>query len=168
MISPLTSVALFHLGPVPVTAGVVVTWAIMAVLVLGGILVTRHLSLVPSATQAAFELVVDTVDTQIRTMMQSRACSLPCLYRHVVRFHIRRQLVVASAGHRTAHGSSRDRCRARAPRLCRRDLVRYSCGRRARLSRHLCLAQSDHDPAQFRREVSHARSRCSSACSAMS
>ena len=70
MISPLTSVALFHLGPVPVTAGVVVTWAIMAVLVLGGILVTRRLSLVPSATQAAFELVVDTVDIQIRTTMR--------------------------------------------------------------------------------------------------
>src|SRR5664279_3383437 len=70
MISPLTSVALFHLGPVPVTAGVVVTWAIMAVLVLGGILVTRRLSLVPSSTQAAFELVVDTVDIQIRTTMR--------------------------------------------------------------------------------------------------
>ena len=62
MTSPLTSVALFHLGPVPITAGVVVTWAIMAVLVLGGILITRRLSLVPSATQTAFELIVDTVD----------------------------------------------------------------------------------------------------------
>ena len=30
MTSPLTSVALFHLGPVPITAGVVATWAIMA------------------------------------------------------------------------------------------------------------------------------------------
>ena len=70
MISPLTSVALFHLGPVPITAGVVATWAIMAVLVLGGILITRRLSLVPSATQAAFELVVDTVDGQIRDTMR--------------------------------------------------------------------------------------------------
>jgi F-type H+-transporting ATPase subunit a len=70
MISPLTSVALFHLGPVPITAGVVVTWAIMAVLTLGGILVTRRLSLVPSATQAALELIVDTVDGQIRDTMR--------------------------------------------------------------------------------------------------
>ena len=34
MQSPLVSVALFHLGPVPITAGVVVTWVIMAVLVI--------------------------------------------------------------------------------------------------------------------------------------
>src|ERR1019366_3547777 len=69
MTSPLASVALFHLGPVPITAGVVVTWAIMAVLVLGGILVTRRLSLMPSAAQTVFELIVDTVDAQIRATM---------------------------------------------------------------------------------------------------
>jgi F-type H+-transporting ATPase subunit a len=69
MTSPLSSTALFHLGPVPVTASVVVTWAIMAVLVLGAILLVRSLSLVPSATQAAVELVVDTVDSQIRDTM---------------------------------------------------------------------------------------------------
>ena len=70
MTSPLDSVALFHLGPVPVTAGVEVTWAIMVVLVLGGILITRRLSLVPSATQTVFELIVDTVDAQIRATMR--------------------------------------------------------------------------------------------------
>src|SRR5580704_513578 len=66
MTSPLTSVELFHLGPVPITTGVVGTWAIMALLVAGGILITRHLSLVPSVSQAAFELIVDAVDNQIR------------------------------------------------------------------------------------------------------
>jgi F-type H+-transporting ATPase subunit a len=70
VISPLTSVALFHLGPVPITAGVVTTWAIMAVLVLGGILITRRLKLVPSATQSAIELLVDTVDGQIHDTMR--------------------------------------------------------------------------------------------------
>jgi F-type H+-transporting ATPase subunit a len=70
MISPLTSVALFHLGTVPITAGVVATWAVMAVLVLGSMLITRRLSLVPSAIQAAIELVVDTVDGQIRDTMR--------------------------------------------------------------------------------------------------
>jgi F-type H+-transporting ATPase subunit a len=70
MISPLTSIAFFHLGPVPITAGVATTWAIMIVLVVGGILITRRLSLVPSATHAAFELIVDTVDSQIRDTMQ--------------------------------------------------------------------------------------------------
>ena len=48
MTSPLLSVALYR-GPVSITAGVVATWAIMAALVLGGILVSRRLSLVPSA-----------------------------------------------------------------------------------------------------------------------
>jgi F-type H+-transporting ATPase subunit a len=71
MKSPLTSTALFHLGPVPITESVVATWAIMAVLVIGGILVTRRLSLIPSASQAAFELIVDTVDSQIRDTMQA-------------------------------------------------------------------------------------------------
>ncbi len=70
MISPLTSVALFHIGPAPITAGVVTTWIIMAILVGGGRLVARRLSLASSRTQAAFELVVDTVDGQIRDTMQ--------------------------------------------------------------------------------------------------
>jgi F-type H+-transporting ATPase subunit a len=70
MTSPLTSVALFHLGPVPITEGVVATWAIMMVLVIGSFLITRRLSLVPSTTQAVFELIVDTVDGQIRDTMR--------------------------------------------------------------------------------------------------
>jgi F-type H+-transporting ATPase subunit a len=71
MISPLASTALFHIGPVPITSGVVATWAIMAVLVLGSLLVTRRLSLIPSTTQAVFELIVDTVDGQIRATIQA-------------------------------------------------------------------------------------------------
>jgi len=70
MTSPLESVALFHLGPVPITAAVLTTWAIMALLVAGAIVVARRLSLVPSATQAAFELIVATVDSQIRDTMR--------------------------------------------------------------------------------------------------
>lgn len=70
MSSPLASVALFHLGPVPITTSVAATWAIMAVLVVGGSLVSRRLALVPSASQAALELVVDTVDGQIRDTMR--------------------------------------------------------------------------------------------------
>jgi len=71
MISPLASVPLFQLGPVPITEAVVATWIIMAFLTLGGFLVTRRLSVVPSRTQAAFELIVDTVDGQIRDTMQA-------------------------------------------------------------------------------------------------
>lgn len=77
MMSPLHSETLFRLGPVPISTGVVVTWAIMAVLTLGAMLVTRRLSLIPSATQAAFELVVDTVDSQIRDTMRTE----PAQYR---------------------------------------------------------------------------------------
>ncbi|MDB5828795.1 MAG: synthase subunit [Variovorax sp.] len=70
MISPLASAPLFHIGPVPIGAAVVTTWVIMAVLVLGAILVRRRLKLVPSATQATFEMVVEVVDSQIRDTMR--------------------------------------------------------------------------------------------------
>jgi F-type H+-transporting ATPase subunit a len=68
--SPLASVPLFHLGPVPITEGVVATWGIMAVLITGSIMATRRLKLVPSRRQAFFELIVDTVDGQIRDTMR--------------------------------------------------------------------------------------------------
>lgn len=80
MNSPLGNAILFHLGPVPIATAVVVTWAIMAVLVTGSLLVTRRLSLIPSRTQAVFELIVDTVDGQIRDTMRAE----PAPYRAFV------------------------------------------------------------------------------------
>ena len=65
MNSPLDSTILFQLGPVPITQAVVTTWAIMAVLVLGAALLTRRLALLPTKRQAALELMVATLDTQI-------------------------------------------------------------------------------------------------------
>jgi F-type H+-transporting ATPase subunit a len=70
MISPLTDATLFHIGPVPITSAVVVTWGLMALLVGVSFLATRRLSLDPSPTQSALELIVDTVDGQIRDTMQ--------------------------------------------------------------------------------------------------
>jgi F-type H+-transporting ATPase subunit a len=70
MKSPLSSVVLFHIGPVPISEGVVTTWVIMFVLVIGAIAVSRRLSLLPSRTQTLFELIVDTVDSQIRDTMR--------------------------------------------------------------------------------------------------
>ncbi|ANN58716.1 ATP synthase F0 subunit A [Mesorhizobium loti NZP2037] len=70
MTSPLISIPVFHLGPIPITSGVVVTWVMMAVLVLGAILVTRRLTLASSKSQAFFELIVETVDSQIRDTMR--------------------------------------------------------------------------------------------------
>ena len=80
MISPLASVAVFHLGPVPITEAVLATWAIMAVLVAGSALVTMRLRAVPSATQTVFELIVETVDGQIRDTMRTE----PAPYRAFV------------------------------------------------------------------------------------
>jgi F-type H+-transporting ATPase subunit a len=63
--SPLDSIALFYLGSVPITQAVLTTWAIMAILVIGSFLLTRRLDLVPGRRQAALELIVTTMDTQI-------------------------------------------------------------------------------------------------------
>ena len=70
MNSPLTNTVLFHAGPVPITTAVLATWAIMAVLILGSFVITRRLSRTPSAAQEICELIVDTVDSQIRDTMQ--------------------------------------------------------------------------------------------------
>ncbi len=70
MKSPLDSAALFHIGPVPIGASVVVTWVLMAVLVVGAALLRRRLKLQPSATQAACEMLVEVLDSQIRDTMR--------------------------------------------------------------------------------------------------
>jgi F-type H+-transporting ATPase subunit a len=69
--SPLASVPLFHVGPVPITEAVVATWGIMVALVAGAALLTRRLKLDASATQSACELIVETVDSQIRDTMNA-------------------------------------------------------------------------------------------------
>jgi len=68
--SPLRTDTLFQLGPVAISTTVVVSWGIMAVLVVGAWLVTRRLSLRPSRTQAVLELLVETIDAQIHDTMQ--------------------------------------------------------------------------------------------------
>ena len=68
--SPLETTALFHIGPVGITEPVVVTWVIMAFLVLASIAVTRHLSLLPSKGQTVLEAFVGVIDDQIRATMQ--------------------------------------------------------------------------------------------------
>ena len=70
MKSPLATTVLFHLGPVPITSTVAATWGLMAVLVVAAILLTRRLALRPSRLQTAVELVVETVDGQIRDTMK--------------------------------------------------------------------------------------------------
>lgn len=78
--SPLESHTLFLIGPVPITTPVVTTWAIMAVLTIGGWAVTRRLTLHPSRTQAAVEMIVDMIASQIRgTMGAAPARYLPLI-----------------------------------------------------------------------------------------
>jgi F-type H+-transporting ATPase subunit a len=66
MTSPLTSVALAQWGPFAITQAIVTTWAIIAVLTLAAFALTRNFTLVPGRRQAAVELIVATLDTQIR------------------------------------------------------------------------------------------------------
>jgi F-type H+-transporting ATPase subunit a len=68
--SPLQTTALFHIGPVAITEPVIVTWAIMVILVLFAVAVTRRLSLLPSKAQTVLELFVGAIDDQIRGTMQ--------------------------------------------------------------------------------------------------
>jgi F-type H+-transporting ATPase subunit a len=66
MNSPLTSHVLVYIGPVPISTAIVTTWAIMVLLALGAFALTRGLSLHPTRRQAVVELIVTTMDTQIR------------------------------------------------------------------------------------------------------
>ncbi len=70
MTSPLSIKVLWTVFGVPISVPVVATWAIMALLVAGALVLRARLSLKPTATQAVFELVVETVDAQIRDTMR--------------------------------------------------------------------------------------------------
>jgi F-type H+-transporting ATPase subunit a len=69
--SPLATATLFHLGPIPVSTPVVTTWVVMALLVTGAAWCSRRLSLIPSKAQTVLELLVNTVDDQIRDTMRA-------------------------------------------------------------------------------------------------
>ncbi|KIL04796.1 ATP synthase F0F1 subunit A [Stutzerimonas stutzeri] len=73
MHSPLTHETLFWIGPLPISHAVVVTWALMALLGIGSWWLTRRLALHPSRLQAVLELLVTTLDAQIRDTMQVAA-----------------------------------------------------------------------------------------------
>jgi F-type H+-transporting ATPase subunit a len=70
MKSPLANVTVFQVGPITISQAVVTTWAIMVILVIGAILLTRRMKLVPGTVQSTLELIVEGVDSQIRDTMQ--------------------------------------------------------------------------------------------------
>ncbi|MDR3464718.1 MAG: F0F1 ATP synthase subunit A [Xanthobacteraceae bacterium] len=64
MDGPFTLPIVMQIGPVPITAPVVVTWGIMAALTLGGVLATRA----PSRWQALMEIAIEAIDKQLGEM----------------------------------------------------------------------------------------------------
>jgi len=78
--SPLSSDVLFHIGPIAVSTPVAVTWGIMVVMGLGSYLLTRNLQPRPSRIQVFLELIVETIDGQIRDTMQTE----PAPYRPLI------------------------------------------------------------------------------------
>ena len=70
MISPLATTELFRIGFVPISATVVTTWGLMAALAIGAYLASRTLSLAPGSAQSFFELMVESLDSQIRDTMR--------------------------------------------------------------------------------------------------
>lgn len=71
--SPLSSSALFHLGPVPITGPVVTTWIIMAALAGACWLATRRLRIAPGGVQDVAELLVTGIAGQISDTIRSEA-----------------------------------------------------------------------------------------------
>ncbi|MCT2398447.1 F0F1 ATP synthase subunit A [Novosphingobium mangrovi (ex Huang et al. 2023)] len=68
---PLTAEPVFHLGPVPITQPVLTTWAIMALMVLFSVLLSRRLKQRPGRTQTVMELITGALDQQIGDVVQS-------------------------------------------------------------------------------------------------
>jgi len=64
--SPFAEPPIFAFGPAPVTGSTATSFAITAALGLASFLLTRRLSVAPGRTQAALELIVSTIDGEIR------------------------------------------------------------------------------------------------------
>ena len=78
--SPLITEPLVRAGPLVISTPVVLTWAIMAAMTLASVWLTRKLSITPSRAQTALELLVGTLDAQIRDTMQTE----PAPYRALI------------------------------------------------------------------------------------
>lgn len=69
--SPLELPVLFHVGPMPITEPVVVTWGLIAVIALLARFGVGTLTIHPGRRQAAAEIVVTKIADQIREIMQA-------------------------------------------------------------------------------------------------
>jgi F-type H+-transporting ATPase subunit a len=73
MRSPLHTPVAFFLGSIPVAEPVVVTWGIMAAMVLGSAAMVRRLSLRPQGGQAILEMTIETIAKQLSDAMGADA-----------------------------------------------------------------------------------------------
>ncbi|MGD8418212.1 MAG: F0F1 ATP synthase subunit A [Pseudomonadales bacterium] len=71
--NPLAADVLFQLGPVPISTAVVTTWVIMALLVGIAWLGMRRARIHPGGLQLVVELVVETLDNQLRDIVRRDA-----------------------------------------------------------------------------------------------
>ena len=78
--SPLATAPLLHLGPLSITEPVLATWAIIILMTAVSAWLTRNLSLTPGKVQTVLELLVETIDQQIRDTMQTG----PATYRALI------------------------------------------------------------------------------------
>lgn len=69
MQSPLHTPILFFAGPIPIAEPVVVTWGIMAAMVLGSAMLARRLSIRPRGGQALIEMALETIHSQLSGAM---------------------------------------------------------------------------------------------------
>ncbi len=78
--SPLATALLLHLGPLSITEPVLATWAIIVLMAALSAWLTHNLSLTPGKVQTVLELLVETIDQQIRDTMQTS----PATYRALI------------------------------------------------------------------------------------
>ena len=124
--SPLTAAPLFHVGPVPITEPVVITWGLMAALTWA--VDWRHVSCASRRGRArrSLELLVTAVQGQIReTLRTEPAPYLPFLAGLFI-FIASANLSSLIPGRRAADGPSRDRRGPGRDRLLRGALLRCS------------------------------------------
>ena len=69
-LSPLASDIVIHLGPVPISRSVVTTWAIMALLVALSWFGLRRAGSHANTLQTVLEIVVETLETQVKDIIQ--------------------------------------------------------------------------------------------------
>ena len=68
---PLQAEKLFQLGPIPITNAMIVAWIVTGLLVLGGIMATRRMALVPSGWQNFFEFLVESLYEMLEEILGS-------------------------------------------------------------------------------------------------